>query len=78
MGKLQEEAKLYAQSLMQQYSNSACALKIENWRTRITHSYDVHKIMQSGDDYRRAKKIVDYAKEYILPMINKYTFDNSI
>ena len=79
IGKLQKEAKFYAKSLMQQYGNPDCAQKIENWRTRITHNHDVHKIMQDGDDYQRAKKIVEYAKEYIiLPMINTYTFNTSV
>lgn len=75
-GWLQRDAHLYANSLMSQYNNPECARKIENWRTRMTHRHDVDKILDKTHNYRQAKQIVEYAKQYILPMINKYYIDN--
>lgn len=76
-GKLQKFAMQYACYLMEHYHDPACALRIENWRNRITYSHDVNKIKGDTFDYRQAKQIVDYAKQYILRMINEYYYYNA-
>ena len=75
-GKLQEEGYNYADSLMRNYNNPSCASKIETWRNRITRKHDVDKILNNTMNYRQAKQIVEYAKYYILPMINEYWINN--
>ncbi len=72
MGKLQQQGYSYAEQLMQDYNDPICATKIENWRNRLTKKHDVDKILCSSMDYRQAKQIVEYAKQYIFPMINDY------
>ena len=75
-GELQKIAMQYAYDLMKRYADDSCAAKIENWRNRMTHSHDVNKIKCSKFNYRQAKQIVEYAKQYILPMINEYYYYN--
>ena len=74
MGLLQQEGDAYAQHLMRNYNDIDCALKIENWRNRITRRHDAEKIlnMNHNFNYRQAKQIVIYAKSYILDKINDY------
>ncbi len=79
IGWLQQIAMDYARYLMSQYTNPICALKIENWRTRLTGKHDTHNFLNNSPfalDYRQAKQIVDYAKQYILPLINSYYVNN--
>lgn len=76
MGRLQQMGYAYADFLMQNYNDPNCALRIENWRNRITRKHDVDKILNNTMNYRQAKQIVEYAKNYIFPMINEYWINN--
>ena len=78
MGLLQQEGDAYAQHLMRNYNDIDCALKIENWRNRLTSKHDVEKFqtLAPNYNYRQAKQIVEYAKRSILPMINNFYANN--
>ena len=74
MGHLQLYGMDYADFLMQNYNNADCAYSIEEWRNRITKPYDRDKVMMRYPNLsaRQRKQVVEYAKRYILRLINNY------
>ena len=73
-GKLQRLGEEFALHLMCGYSNPNCANNIENWRNRLTKKHDIEsmKRMLPHLNNRQAKAVVNYAKQYIQPLINHY------